>query len=187
MNDRMKDFYMNVAHQCSTLSRAVRLQVGCVIVKNNNIISFSWNGTPAGWDNNCEDKEWASGGGWLSPEEIEERWPYEGTYLDANGNIIQGRYRLVTKPEVLHAEMNAIGKLARSSENGEGSTIFITHSPCIECAKLIYQSGIKYVYYENDYRDRKGINFLSKSNIPVVQMKAEINTIVNSTDFKDNY
>ena len=75
-----------------------------------------------------------------------------------------------TKPEVLHAESNAIAKLARSSESGEGASIFITHSPCIDCAKLIYQSGIATVYYKNDYRSTQGIEFLKKSNVWIVKV-----------------
>jgi dCMP deaminase len=75
-----------------------------------------------------------------------------------------------TKPEVLHAESNAIAKLAKSPESGEGASIFITHSPCIDCAKLIYQSGITTVYYKNDYRSTQGIEFLKKSNIWVVKV-----------------
>lgn len=76
-----------------------------------------------------------------------------------------------SKPEVLHAESNAIAKLARSPESGEDSTIFITHSPCIDCAKLIYQSGISTVYYKNEYRSTDGIEFLRKSNIWVVKVE----------------
>ena len=74
-----------------------------------------------------------------------------------------------TKPEVLHAESNAIAKLARSSESGEGASIFITHSPCIDCAKLILQSGISTVYYRTSYRSNDGINFLNKSSIKVIK------------------
>lgn len=74
---------------------------------------------------------------------------------------------LLSKPEVLHAETNAIAKLARSSESGEGASIFITHAPCLQCAKLIYQSGINSVYYRNTYRSDDGLNFLSKCNIEV--------------------
>jgi dCMP deaminase len=74
---------------------------------------------------------------------------------------------LKTKPEVLHAEMNAIAKLARSNESGLNSTMFITHAPCIECAKLIYQSGIKKVFYKNEYRSQDGIDFLKKCNIDI--------------------
>ncbi len=76
----------------------------------------------------------------------------------------------VTKPEVLHAESNCIAKLARSQESGEGATIFVTHSPCIECAKLIYQSGIATVYYKNDYRSTQGLDFLNKSNVNVIKV-----------------
>lgn len=76
-----------------------------------------------------------------------------------------------TKPEVLHAESNAIAKLARSSESGNGATIFITHSPCLDCAKLIYQSGIANLYYKNDYRSTDGIDFLNKSNVKVERTK----------------
>ena len=75
-----------------------------------------------------------------------------------------------TKPEVLHAESNALAKLARSSESGEGASIFITHSPCIDCAKLIYQSGIATVYYKNDYRSTQGLDFLKKSNVWIVKV-----------------
>ena len=75
-----------------------------------------------------------------------------------------------TKPEVLHAESNCIAKLAKSPESGEGASIFITHSPCIDCAKLIYQSGIATVYYKNDYRSTQGIEFLNRSDIEVVKV-----------------
>ena len=122
---------------------------------------------PSGWDNDCENVEWCSAGGWLSPEEIEEGWPYEGTYLDADGNEMQGRYRLKTKPEVLHAETNAIAKLAKSTESGADAVLFVTHAPCLDCAKLVYQSGINSVYYRNSYRNEDGINFLKKCNVEV--------------------
>lgn len=165
----MIEFYMNMAKECATMSRAVRLQVGAVIVKNNNILSFSWNGTPAGWDNCCESREWMTdAGGWLDPEEIEERWPYV-EYSDYDDSII-GRYRLKTKPEVLHAERNALDKLAKSNESGEGATLFVTHAPCLECAKSIYSVGIKEVFYLNDYRSTEGVEFLRKCQIEVMKM-----------------
>lgn len=78
---------------------------------------------------------------------------------------------LTTKPEVLHAESNAIAKLARSNDSGDGADLFVTHSPCLECAKLIYQSGIKNVYYAKNYRDETGLLFLQKSNINVEQVQ----------------
>ena len=160
---------MDWAGRTAQLSHARRLQVGAVIVKDDSVISYGYNGMPAGWDNDCENMEWCSAGGWLDPEEIEERWPYEGTYLDADGNTMQGRYRLKTKPEVLHAESNAIAKLAKSTNSGLAATMFITHAPCMECAKLIYQSGINSVYYRSAYRDTSGIEFLGKSGVSVHQ------------------
>lgn len=167
----MIDFYMKIAENCAEMSRAVRLKVGCVIVKNENIISFSWNGTPAGWDNNCENIEWCSGGGWLSPEEIEEGWPYEGEYTDIKGNVMQGRYRLKTKPEVLHAERNSLDKLAKNGNSGgKDASLFSTHAPCLECAKSIYGAGIKEVFYSNDYRSEEGIYFLKKCGIKVEKL-----------------
>ncbi len=162
---------MDWASRTAELSHAKRLHVGAVIVKDDTVISYGYNGMPAGWDNNCEDVEWCSAGGWLSPEEIEEGWPYEGTYLDADGNEMQGRYRLKTKPEVLHAESNAIAKLAKSSNSGVNADIFITHAPCMECSKLILQSGIRRVYFNQNYRDDSGVRFLEKSGIQVEQLK----------------
>ena len=163
MNDRMKKFYMGIAEECANMSRAVRLQVGAVIVKNNNIISFSWNGTPTGWDNCCEYNDYDLSrdiNGDCFPD-LENQYPYTDEH---------GRYALKTKLEVIHAESNAISKLARSSESGDGAIMFITHAPCIDCAKLIYQSGIATVYYKHDYRSTQGVQFLNKSNIEVVKV-----------------
>jgi dCMP deaminase len=140
MKQKFIDLYMDWAKRLSSLSHAQRLQVGAVIVKDDTVISYGYNGMPAGWDNNCED---------------------EIRYPDSE------KITLKTKPEVLHAESNAISKLARSSNSGADADIFITHSPCIECAKLIYQSGISRVYYCQDYRDSAGIDFLLSSGIPV--------------------
>ena len=170
MKQKFIDLYMDWAARTAELSHARRLQVGAVIVKDDSVISYGYNGMPAGWDNDCENKEWCSAGGWSSPEEIIEGWPYEGTYLDANGNTMQGRYRLKTKPEVLHAESNAIAKLAKSTNSGLGATMFVTHAPCMECAKLIYQSGIGHVLYRNSYRDTSGVAFLEKSGVKVEQV-----------------
>jgi dCMP deaminase len=76
---------------------------------------------------------------------------------------------LKTKPEVLHAESNAIAKVSRSTESSEGATLFCTHAPCIDCAKLIYQAGISTVYYREQYRDDSGLRFLSQGNVNVHQ------------------
>jgi len=136
---------MDVAERTSQLSHAVRLKVGAIIVKEDRIISIGYNGMPSGWDNNCEY------------EEI-----YDYKFNDEH-------YQLKTRPEVLHAETNAIAKLAKSNESGVGATLFITHAPCLDCAKLIYQSGINSVLYRNTYRRDDGINFLNKSGVNVTQ------------------
>jgi dCMP deaminase len=158
---------MRAAHIYAELSTATRLKVGALVVKDDRIISIGYNGMPKGWDNNCENKEFMSvdAGGWLDPDEIEKQWPFVAT-SDEDGASI-GRYRLKTKPEVLHAEMNALMKLARSNESGLDASIFITHSPCMDCAKGIYQAGIKEVYYSNEYRDTAGIDFLQKCGVLV--------------------
>lgn len=169
MKQKYIDMYMDWADRASDLSHAVRLQVGAVIVKDDSVISYGYNGMPAGWDNNCEDKVYDSGaGGWLDPDEFDAKYPYEGWHEGAQRNV---RYGLKTKPEVLHAESNAIAKLARSSQSGRDADIFITHAPCLDCAKLIYQSGISSVYYRNSYRDVAGVEFLEKSGIKVTQTK----------------
>jgi len=79
----------------------------------------------------------------------------------------------VTKPEVIHAEANAISKLARSTESGQGAEMYLTHSPCIECAKLIHASGIRRVYYQDTYRSKEGIDFLLECGVRVTQTQTE--------------
>jgi len=165
MKPKIIKAHMKTAENYASLSTAVRLQVGSIIVKDDRIISIGYNGMPSGWDNTCEDRVYDSGaGGWLSPEEFDAQYPYEGWHEGAQRNV---RYGLKTKPEVLHAEANAIAKVARSSENAEGAVLFVTHSPCIECAKLIYQSGIKQVFYRDNYRSEAGVDFLKQAGVTV--------------------
>jgi dCMP deaminase len=136
---------MKAAFAYAECSTAVRLQVGCVIVKDNRVISIGYNGMPSGWTNECETQ-----------------------FMTGNGTA--DHVELITKPEVLHAESNAIAKLARCSESGEGASAFITHQPCMECAKLLYQSGIREVYYVHPYRLDAGLKFLQECKIPVEQI-----------------
>ena len=136
---------MDWAARAADLSHARRLHVGAVIVKDDTVISYGYNGMPAGWDNNCEN------------------------YVYNENNEMS----LKTKPEVLHAESNAIAKLAKSSESGLGADLFVTHAPCMDCAKLIYQSGIKRVYFGMAYRDDAGIKFLQNSGIKIEQYTKE--------------
>ena len=168
MKEKFIDAYMKTAEVFAGLSSARRLHVGAIVVKDDRIISIGYNGMPSGWDNNCEDKEYMSGdaGGWLSPEEILERWPNQEQMLPKEDNLWR-RYVLKTKPEVLHAETNAIAKLAKSTESGDGATLFVTHAPCLDCAKLVYQTGINSVYYRNSYRSQEGLAFLEKAGVKV--------------------
>jgi dCMP deaminase len=138
--DKFNTAHMEAAEVYAKLSSARRLQVGCVIVKDNTIISIGYNGMPSGWDNNCEYDMYDDAEQWVG---------------------------LKTKAEVLHAETNAIAKLAKSTQSGLGATMFITHAPCLECAKLIYQSGINSVLYRNSYRSEDGIKFLEKASVEV--------------------
>jgi dCMP deaminase len=144
--------HMIAAEGYASLSSAKRLKVGAVVEKDNRIISIGYNGTPVGWDNNCENEIYEE-----SQYVIDEGGPWH--------TMATTRYE--TKKEVIHAEMNAIGKLAQSNESGANATMYITHAPCFECAKLIHIAGIKKVFYRNDYRSDEGIEFLNKCNIEV--------------------
>ena len=169
MKEKFKRASMQTAQTFAELSSARRLKVGAIIVKEDRIISIGYNGMPAGWDNNCEDREYMSidAGGWINPDDIVQLWPFESTVEQYGTNI--GRYRLKTKPEVLHAETNAVAKLAKSTESVAGAMLFVTHAPCLDCAKLIYQSGIKRVWFSEAYRNTDGVEFLKKSGVEVEQ------------------
>lgn len=152
MPNKFDDAHMKVAETYAKLSSATRLKVGSIIVKDDRIISIGYNGTPAGWDNKCEDM-----------------FSEQSTYIIDNGGpeYLMSTIRTKTKPEVIHAEMNAIGKLAKSAESGNQATMYITHAPCFECAKLIHIAGIKKVFYREQYRNTDGLEFLDKCNIEV--------------------
>lgn len=153
MKNKFINLYMDWADRVAQLSHAVRLNVGAVVVKDDTVISYGYNGMPAGWDNNCENVE----------STFDER---DANSSDWTFNEDDKKYyRLKTKPEVLHAESNAIAKLAKSHNSGLGATMFITHAPCLDCAKLIYQSGISSVLYRNSYRSDDGIEFLQKASV----------------------
>lgn len=154
MKQKFIDAYMDVAERFAKLSSAKRLQVGAIIVKDDRIISIGYNGMPSGWDNNCESKIYANE--WSIDN---NHWEYQ----EEDGTV----YNLVTKVEVIHAEANAIAKLAKGSESGNESTMFLTHAPCIDCAKQIYTTGVKKVFYRNSYRDSKGVEFLQNCKVEV--------------------
>ena len=131
MKQKYIDAHMNAAEVYANLSTAKRLQVGCVVVKDNTIIGIGYNGMPSGWDNVCEDENYK------------------------------------TKPEVLHAETNCLSKISRSTNSSDGASMFVTHAPCIDCAKMVHQAGIKEVFYRNAYRSEDGLKFLLRCNINV--------------------
>ena len=157
MKQKFIDAHMASAEVYSRLSSAKRLQVGCVVVKDNTIIGIGYNGMPSGWTNDCEMKVYATE--WSIDNDI---WDYQ----EEDGT----QYNLKTRPEVLHAETNALAKIARSTNSSEGASLFVTHAPCIDCAKLIHQSGINSVYYRNSYRDELGINFLNQCGLKVLKV-----------------
>tara|TARA_B100000927_G_scaffold140121_1_gene113090 strand:- start:17 stop:436 length:420 start_codon:yes stop_codon:yes gene_type:complete len=126
--------YMKMAQTWGELSHCKRKKVGALIVKDRMIISDGYNGTPSGFENQCED---------------------ENHY---------------TKWYVLHAEANAILKVAASAQSCEGATLYITLSPCRECSKLIHQAGIKRVVYSVEYKDRSGLDFLEKAGVILTQL-----------------
>jgi len=150
MKQKWIDAFMDTAERFAELSSAVRLQVGAVVVKDNRIISIGYNGMPSGWTNECEFE-----------------------YVNPQTKFSE----LVTRKEVIHAEANAIIKLARDGESGNGSSLFCTHAPCIHCAKLIHGAGIDKVYYRHSYRDEDGLSFLQKCKINIE--KVDFNSIVN--------
>lgn len=162
-------YYLKVAEVCAQNSVAERLQVGAIIVKDNQIISDGFNGTPSGFDNDCEYIiQRKTNCIYLSYGEFCENGNEYGKLCDNCG----GKFDTVkTKPEVLHAESNAITKCAKYGHASNGATIYVTHSPCIECAKLIIQAGIKRVVYKNLFRSLDGINLLEKAKIKVEKGK----------------
>ncbi|HBL73788.1 MAG: CMP deaminase [Bacteroidetes bacterium GWF2_42_66] len=126
--------YLKMAQIWAENSYCKRRQVGALLVKDKMIISDGYNGTPVGFENNCEDEENKS------------------------------------KPYVLHAEANAITKVAKSNNSSDGATLYVTSSPCLECAKLIIQAGIKRVIFADNYRLEDGINLLKRASIEVIQI-----------------
>ena len=126
--------YLRMAAIWAENSYCKRRQVGCLLVKNKMIISDGYNGTPTGFENDCETEDNRS------------------------------------KPYVLHAEANAITKVAKSNNSSDGSTLYVTDSPCIECSKLIIQAGIRRVIYAREYRLTDGVDLLRRAGIEVLFM-----------------
>lgn len=132
--DRYDRAYLRLAKEWAKLSHCKRKQVGAIIVKDATIIADGYNGTPTGFENDCEDE---------------------------NGE---------TKWYVLHAEANAILKVARSSNKANGATLYLTNSPCKDCSKLVLQAGIKRLVFIDKYKDTSGIDFLEKAGLEIKQI-----------------
>jgi len=138
--------YLEMCESWAQLSHANRIKVGCLIVKDNQIISDGFNGTPAGFDNECETEE------------------FNFYAMDRPKGAVPSTV-LKTKPEVLHAESNAITKLAKSTVSSDGATCYLTLSPCFDCAKLLIQAGIKRVVYQTQYEKTDGLDLLTKAGV----------------------
>ena len=160
--------FMEMAHAVSKMSRAVRAKVGALIVRDGNVLSIGFNGTPARFDNNCEEVEYVTDADAMYS--LRDDMDVTNSMLSLGfTKTLTGWTRLRTKREVLHAESNAISKIARSTQSSEGATLYVTLAPCYECSKLIIQSGIKRVVYQDEYRDASSITLLKKANIEVVK------------------
>lgn len=155
--DKIDRLYLRMAFIWSENSYAVRRQVGCLIVKNNSIISDGYNGTPSGFPNVCES--------------VVCKKPNDPSCPTAPSTCLYCEYgELTTYNYVLHAEANAITKLAKSNNSSEGATIYVTDEPCLECSKMIIQSGIRRVVYSRSYRTHDGIDLLKRANIEIKQI-----------------
>jgi dCMP deaminase len=166
MKTKFIQAHMQAAEVYAELSSATRLHVGCVVVKDNTIIGIGYNGMPSGWDNVCEDVEYV-----LKEEcQATDEWMIQNGFSEH----VHGWARKRTKREVLHAETNALAKIARSTNSSENASLFVTHEPCLDCAKIIHQAGIKEVYYRNEYpRSNGGADFLKKCGIDVYKLDKE--------------
>jgi len=164
---RYHEMFMKMAQISAEMSFCKRSKVGAVIVKNNRVIVNAWNGTPSGCDNECEDEFYSicpiCGGKDYVYNEFDE-----STICT---NCVNGQVKdTKTKEDVIHAEMNALAYMARTNESTEGAILYVTMSPCLNCAKHLLAAGIKKVIYLEEYRDTSGIDFLKK-HIKVKQLK----------------
>lgn len=155
------NYYMAVAEAAANNSHAERKKVGACLVTKNQVILSGWNGMPAGMDNTCEEVD-------------QHMFTMYACFTDDSACTIKGSpvrevISYKTRREVIHAEMNAISKAAREGVSTLGSTLFVTLSPCVECAKMLVASGVKEVVYKENYRDTSGIDFLKKCNVVVTQ------------------
>lgn len=165
--DKIDCLYMRMAFVWSENSYAIRRQVGALIVKDNSIISDGFNGTPSGFPNVCE---------YVVNKELQ---PFPDISEKRQRQCLRNNYdkghEILTYPYVLHAESNAIAKLAKSHNSSEGATLYVTDEPCLECSKIIIQSGIRRVIYSRPYRKHDGIELLKQAKVEVKQINVNEN------------
>lgn len=152
--------YLRMAQIWAENSYAIRRRVGCLIVKDNSIISDGYNGTPSGFENVCEDVTCMN-------DSACERKSLFHKLPECDGCK---HAKLTTKPYVLHAEANAISKLAKGMNHSDGATLYVTDEPCLECSKMIIQSGIRRVVYSREYHIHAGTELLKRAGIIVEQI-----------------
>lgn len=159
------DVNMRNAENYASLSKALRKQVGAVLVTETGVTIPGVNGTPSGTDNQCEDRvyyepDWSA----ADPIDVEDNYPFYDLDRDE-------QYKLVTKPNVIHAELNCILKCAKEGVSTQGAVLFVTVSPCLPCSAMLTQAGIKQVYYREQYRDKSGIEELERNGIKATQLR----------------
>jgi dCMP deaminase len=152
---------MDVAFRTAQMSRAIKMKVGAVAVRDRRIVLCGFNGTPEGMPNECETRVYPSSLDHLAAEEIQTQYPY----IDENGSC----YALMTRPEVMHAEENLILFSSKKGIALEGCEIFCTHQPCLNCARMIYGAGFTRVVFKEKYHCDDGIDFLRYMRVPVEQ------------------
>jgi len=153
---RYNEYFMDGAYSAARMSYAKKLQVGTVATRNNRIILDGFNGMPPGMDNTCEDIEYMP----VNNRDALEKWPNE-----TGGK----RWRYITKDDVMHSEENLVLYAAKTGISLDGTTMYCTHAPCINCARMIYGSGVKKLYYAQLYRSIAGIKFLTAHKVLVEQ------------------
>lgn len=162
MKEKHVTMYMDIAQVLANTSSGVRLKVGAVLVRDNNILSTGYNALPAAIDGPLEDKVYSNGaGGWMDAESFKETYPYEDEL---------GYYKLVTKPETRHAERSVLMNLCKTNESAVGASLFVTDGCCKFCAIDIVDAGISEVYYKNEYRDTAGIEYLESQGVKVIKI-----------------
>lgn len=166
MKPKHINMYMRIAQVLADTSSGLRLKVGAVLVRDNNILSTGYNALPKAIDGPLEDKVYLKGPEWFGYDEILAEYPFQDR---------TGRYKLVTRPETRHAEASVLMNLCKTNESAVGATLFVTASCCKFCAIDIVDAGITKVIYKDSYRETAGLDYLITNGVIVEQFKGEQN------------